>query len=200
MSAATANVPKNLVPDWLLDRFDALYRQPHHEASSYYGPINMMLTTFFPSTMRFVVRTPARLRDPLAPGRSSSDPYDQIIGTSDKDGNPDFLVCIRTSTYGADVPFLIYVVKRDHDDDEEVAFQLQMERYIQWARRYQIQVSPWARIDVIAVLVMGAKSQVYSLSPDADFINTSPYEDTTSNYIFEILRYLRDTYASGFLE
>ena len=43
-----------------------------------------------------------------------------------------------------------------------------------------MQVSPWPRLEVVAVLVMGAKSQVYNLSPDAKFVGTGPCEDTTS--------------------
>lgn len=154
----------------------------------------MMLTTYFPSTMHFLVKPQARLRNPPAPGgRSSSDSYGQIVGTSDKDGNPDFLVSTGTSTVDADVPFLIYEVKRN-DRDEMVA-QLQMERYMQWARNYQIQVSPWARLAVDAVLVMGEKSQVYNLSSDSSFINTGPCVDTTSDYILNMLQDLRVTHC-----
>ena len=145
--------------------------------------------------MRFLVKPQARLQEPPAPGgRSSSDSYGQIVGTSDKDGNPDFLVSTGTSALDADVPFLIYEIKRD--DWDEVASYVQMERYMLWARQYQNQVSPWARIGVFAVLVMGEKSQVYDISPDAKFINTGPCKDTTGNHILDLLRDLRDAHSS----
>ena len=169
----------NLVPGWVADRFNTLYRQPY-DASSYRDVINAMLTSLFPTTKRFIVKT--------QPLRSIS------MGHSNADGNFDFVVCIRTPTLDADVPFLLYVVKRD--DEDEASSQVYMERYVHWARRYQSRVSPWARIGVMAVLVMGARSQVYNLSPDADFVSPSHNVDTTSNYIFEILRSLYDAHAS----
>lgn len=169
----------NLVPGWLLDRFNTLYRQPY-DASSYRDVINTMLTNFFPTTMRFLVK-PLPLRS-ISAGHSSN-----------TDGNFDFVVCIRTPTLDADVPFLLYVIKRD--DEDEFSSQMYMERYVQWARRYQSRVSPWSRIEVVAVLVMGARSQVYNLSPDANHISSSLSVDTTSNYILEVLQNIRNTHG-----
>lgn len=171
----------NLVPGWLLDRFNTLYRQPY-DISSYRDVINTMLTALFPTTKRFIVK-PLPIRE-LSQGRSTN-----------TDGNLDFLVCIRTPTLHADVPFLIYAMKRDNED--EAVSQMYMERYIQWARRYQGRVSPWTRIEVVGVMVMGARSQVYNLAPDADFISSSRNVDTASNQIFEILRDLHDFHASS---
>lgn len=188
-----ANVPVT-IPNWLLGRFDSLYQKPPHYEASYYGPINMMLTTFFPSAKRFLVKPQARLRNPPAPGgRTSSDSYGQIVGTSDKDGNPDFLVSTGTSALDSDVPFLIYEIKRD--DEDEFLSAIQMERYMLWAREYQRQVSPWARIGVYAVLVIGTKSIVYDISPDSEFINTGAYRDTTGREMLNMLQDLRDRHG-----
>lgn len=187
------NVPVN-VPNWLLGRFDSLYLHPPHYEASYYGPINMLMTTFFPSARHFLVKPQARLRDPPTPGgRSSNDSYGQTVGISDRDGNPDFLVCKGSSALDADVPFLIYEIKRHEDDD--VASSVQMERYMDWARRYQNQVAQGQRIGVYAVLVIGAKSVVYHLAPDAPFINSGPYQDTTGHQVFDTLHVLRVLYS-----
>ena len=183
-----ANVPVD-IPNWLLNRFDALYLQPPHYEASYYGPINMLLTTFFTSQKGFLVKPQARLRDPPSPGgRTSSDSYGQTVGTSDKDGNPDFLVSTATSMLHCDVPFLIYEIKRD--DQDEILASRQMDRYINWAREYQRHVSPWARVGVYAVLVLGSKSIVYDLSPNSNFINAEPYLDTTGPQILNMLNNL----------
>ena len=71
---------------------------------------------------------------------------------------------LSTFNFDVDVPFLIYVVKRS---DEDEAIPVADGEYIQKARCYQILVSPWARIKVIAVLpvVIGTKSIVYDISP-----------------------------------
>lgn len=171
----------NLVPGWLLDRFNTLYRQPYYEASSYYALINTMLTTIYPTTMRFLVKPLPRL------------PYSPLLQVRTSD-NDDFLVCIRTSSLGADVPILIYVVKRE-DEVGVTSPQMQVERYMHWARQYQNQVAPWARIGVYGVFVMGPKSQVFSLSPDADFIDAGPNYDTTGNQLLSMLQDLRNKHG-----
>ena len=71
----------------------------------------MMLTTFFPSTKHFLVKPQAWLQDPPEPGgHRSNDSYGQIVGTSNKNANPNFLVITGTSML--DVPFLIYEIKK----------------------------------------------------------------------------------------
>ena len=54
--------PPVVVPDCLLHRFDALYAMPPRHKASYYGPFNMLLTTFFPATMHFLVKPQARIQ------------------------------------------------------------------------------------------------------------------------------------------
>lgn len=187
--------PPVVVPDWLLDRFDALYAMPPHYEASYYGPVNMLLTTFFPATMRFLVKPQARIREPPVPGgRTSNDSYGQTVGTSDKDGNPDFLVSTGTAALDSDVPFLIYEVKPGEED--EIESQVQMERYMQWARQYQRQVAAWAPAEVFAVLVLGARSQIYELHADAIFTSTEPRYGTTSETIQNLLQTLRTSRGS----
>ncbi|KAF8587969.1 hypothetical protein K439DRAFT_1285173, partial [Ramaria rubella] len=107
--------------------------------ASWYGPLNMLLTTYFPASKGFNVKPQARLRQPSADPRerTSIDSYGQTVGTYDDDSNPDFLVSIGTSSLHADTPLLIYEVKREGMDEGEAT--LQLDRYIEWAKQYQRQ-------------------------------------------------------------
>ena len=92
------------VPDWLLARFDAIYKEPAHYEASYYGPINMLLTCYFSAADGFMVKPQARLRDPPTPGACTSiDSFGQDVGTHATDGNPDFLVSTGSAQLHSDV-------------------------------------------------------------------------------------------------
>jgi len=89
------------LPNWLLRRFNAVYHEPPHYESSYYGPINMLLTTYFPAMDGYLVKPQARLRQPPSPGaRTSIDSTGQIVDTRSDDGNPDSLVSKGSPTRG----------------------------------------------------------------------------------------------------
>ena len=193
--STSRQVPNPVIPSWLLDRFTALYLNPPHYEASYYGPANMLLTSYFPATLQFLVKPQARLREPPQPAeRHSVDSYGQPVGTSNKDGNPDFLVSKGTSALDGDIPFLIYELKRGEESEGEAM--LQMERYIRWARRYQMQLSSPSELRIYALLVLGGQTQIYNMDPDATFIHTGPRVGTTDDLILGLFHSLRSTHGT----
>jgi hypothetical protein len=76
-------------------------------------------------------------------------------------------------------------------EEDEIESQVQMERYMQWARQYQRQVAAWAPAEIFAVLVLGAQSQIYELHADGIFTSTEPRYGTTSETIQNLLQALR---------
>jgi len=180
------------VPNWLLHRFKAVYHEPPHYESSYYGPINMLLTTYFPAVDGYLVKPQARLRQPPSPGaRTSIDSTGQKVGTRSDDGNPDFLVSKGSPTLDADVPLLIYEVKRHDVGDAEAAHQI--DRYIEWGMQYLSQLgSPMGRMR--AVLVIGSKSKLFMLEwgPQSQAVHGVHDLDTTGEEILAILQNIRD--------
>ncbi|KAH7904206.1 hypothetical protein BJ138DRAFT_984546, partial [Hygrophoropsis aurantiaca] len=103
--------------------------------NSWYGPVNMMLTTYFPASQHFMVKPQARLRQPPAPGaRTSTDSYRQTVGTSNTDKVPDFLACIGGREPDGDIPFLILEVKKE--DAPPGASNAQIMDYTEWVRHY----------------------------------------------------------------
>jgi hypothetical protein len=107
---------------WLLHQFNAIYKEPPHYESSYYGLINMLLTTYFSAAGGYLVKPQARLRQPPLPGaRTSTDFNNQIVSTHSNNGNPDFLVSKGSPTLNTDIPLLIYEVKQHDVGDMESA-------------------------------------------------------------------------------
>jgi hypothetical protein len=194
--SATPQIPPAVIPLWLLARLHALFGDPPHYEASFYGPTNMFLTTFFPASLQFIVKPQARLRDPPEPGeRPSFDSYGQQVGTSDKDGNPDFLVSKGMSKLQGDVPFLIYENKRD--GEAGVNAQIQIDRYMQWAREYQRQAqSSITGLQIYALLVSGADTQIYLLDPDTTYIHASPLTGTVDSAVQALLENLRQTHGN----
>jgi hypothetical protein len=180
------------LPNWLLRRFNAVYHEPPHYESSYYGPINMLLTTYFPAMDGYLVKPQARLRQPPSPGaRTSIDSTGQTVGTRSDDGNPDFLVSKGSPTLDADVPLLIYEVKRHDVGDAEAAHQI--DRYIEWGMQYLNHLgSPMGRMR--AVLVIGSKSKLFMLDwgPQSQAVHAEYDLDTTGDEILAILQNIRD--------
>lgn len=90
------------VPEWLVKRFAAIYAKPPHYEASYYGPINMFLTVYFPAGDHYLVKPQARLRQPSSPGeRVSIDSNGQEVGT-------EMTMGTRTSSLAWEVPnFLV---------------------------------------------------------------------------------------------
>jgi hypothetical protein len=193
--SASRQIPRPVIPSWLLDRFKALYLNPPHYEASYYGPANMLLTTYFPASLQFLVKPQARLREPPQPAeRHSFDSYGQPVGTSNKDGNPDFLVSRGTSALDGDIPFLIYELKRD--DVSEGEAMAQMERYIHWARRYQLQLVSPSELHIYALLVFGEQTQIFGMDPDATFTHTGPRVGTTDDTILTLFHSLRSSHGT----
>ncbi|KIM72815.1 hypothetical protein PILCRDRAFT_15794 [Piloderma croceum F 1598] len=179
------------VPEWLLKRFAAVYAKPPHYEASYYGPINMFLTVYFPAGYHYLVKPQARLRQPSSPGeRVSIDSNGQEVGTRNDDGNPDFLVSIGSSELSNDVPLLIYEVKREDSGDTEAA--QQMDRYINWAMQYLSVLLPHASRKIWAVLVTGSKSDIYMMEQGSSIIKITYGLDTTGTQIRGILQHIRD--------
>jgi hypothetical protein len=179
------------VPEWLLKRFAAVYAKPPHYEASYYGPINMFLTVYFPAGDHYLVKPQARLRQPSSPGeRVSIDSNGQEVGTRNDDGNPDFLVSIGSSELSNDVPLLIYEVKREDSGDTEAA--QQMDRYINWAMQYLSVLLPHASRKIWAVLVTGSKSDVYMMEQGSSIIKITYGLDTTGTQIRGILQRIRE--------
>jgi len=180
-----------IIPQWLLDRFKAIYTNAPHYEASYYGPMNSLLTVYFPAADGFMVKPQARLRQAPTPGaRTSIDSQGQRVGTFDTDGNPDFLVGIGSAKLHCDIPLLIYELKKEGESFADVA--PQMDEYITWAKDYQEQVIGTRR-PIWAVLMIGSKSYTYHLNPISGYIT---YEDigvsTTGPEVIEVLRQARE--------
>ena len=179
------------VPDWLLARFDAIYKEPAHYEASYYGPINMLLTCYFSAADGFMVKPQARLRDPPTPGaRTSIDSFGQDVGTHATDGNPDFLVSTGSAQLHSDVPLLIWEVKKPEVSDEDAA--KQVDRYIEWAKRYQRNLAPEMKAVIWAMLVFGSKCRVFRLDPHSEFVYFHDGEQTTGDNVRQLLQSIRD--------
>jgi hypothetical protein len=183
------NVPVT-IPPWLLARFNAIYTNPPHYEASYYGPVNSLLTVYFPAADGFMVKPQARLRQPPTPGgRTSIDSQGQKVGTFDDDGNPDFLVNIGSAQLHHDIPLLIYELKKHGESFADAVAQI--DRYVMWAKDYQRQVTGIKR-PIWAVLMIGSESHTYYLDPTSEHINFSNVAiNTTGPEIMEILREIR---------
>jgi hypothetical protein len=179
-----------VVPNWLEGRFASLSGQSPHYEASYYGPINMLLTTYFPAADGFNVKPQPRLRSLVANQgqRISIDSYGGSVGTSSDDPIPDFLVSIGSSKLGKDVPILIYEVKRS--DEEETEAGIQMDRYIHWAGNYQSTLV--GAITIIAVLVLGKESIICELDADARQVNFLDRAPTCGLDAQRVLQRVRD--------
>jgi hypothetical protein len=181
---------------WLLGRFNEIRTHPPHYESSYYGPINMLLTTYFPARDGFIVKPQTRLRwGPGPQGRTSTDSYGQSVGISNEDINPDFLVSIGTPRADSDVPLLIVEVKREGEDFGEAA--LQIDRYCNWARRYQQNIAAWGgKADVAALLVMGSSCWVFEMVHNS-FSHTRQPSGIISAPILSLLQDIHDMYCNS---
>jgi hypothetical protein len=178
-----------VIPDWLQGRFDSLSVQSPHYEASYYGPINMLLTTYFPATDGFNVKPQPRLRTLVASQgqRVSIDSYGGSVGTASDDPIPDFLVSIGSSKLGKDIPILIYEVKRS--DEEEAEAGIQMDRYIHWARNYQKNLV--GAVTIVAVLVLGNESITCELDADArqvTFLGRAPTSGLDAQHVLQCVR------------
>lgn len=125
------------LPGWLQTRLSEVFRNPIHYEASHYGPINALLSTYFPPDRNFLVKPQARLRredDPSVATRQSTDSYGQAVGTHNDDRLPDFLVCLGSALLHADIPLLLFEVKLQHITEAECAEQL--DGYSLWARQY----------------------------------------------------------------
>jgi hypothetical protein len=105
--------------DRLLARFEAIYKDPAHYEASYYGPIDMLLTCYFPAVDGFMVKPQARAgsgrtRRLLQPG----------CGQPCTDGNPDFLISTGSAQLHSDVPLLTWEVKKLGVSDVDAAKQM----------------------------------------------------------------------------
>jgi hypothetical protein len=178
------------IPPWLLARFNAIYTDPPHYEASYYGPVNSLLTVYFPAADGFMVKPQARLwQSPTPGGCTSIDSQGQQVGTFDDDGNPDFLVNIGSTHLHRDIPLLIYELKKHGESFSDAVAQI--DRYIMWAKDYQRQVAGIKR-PIWAVLMIGSKSHTYYLDPASEHINFSNVAiNTTGPEIIEILRQIR---------
>jgi|ERR1700691_4585346 hypothetical protein len=177
------------VPQWLLARFNAIYKDPPHYEASYYGPVNALLTAYFPPVDGFLVKPQTRLRQPPAPGgRTSTDSQGQQVGTFDNDGNPDFLVSIGSAQLHHDIPLLICELKKEEYSTTIAG--AQMDRYVVWAKEYQRQIAQHR--DVWAVLVIGSESYTYFLPANStDIIAYDVLVNTTGPEIMMLLQSIR---------
>ena len=186
-------LPRVRTPEWLLGRFEALYKDPPHYEASYYGPINGLLTVHFPVADGFLVTPQARLRQPpKGEGRTSIDSVGQVVGTFDDDGSPDFVVSYGSAELHQDVPLLIYEVKNEDTSFESTA--AQMDRYIAWGKEYQGQAQGAER-EIWGVLVIGSKSNIFYLDPKS--LKQVKYSEfglnTMGTHIMELLQTVRES-------
>ncbi|KAG1778127.1 hypothetical protein EV702DRAFT_924024, partial [Suillus placidus] len=118
---------------WLLQCLRALQASPPHYEASWYSPINMMLTTYFPVDCNFIIKPqPCLHQDPDAGGHISINSYGQVVGSFSDDEIPNFIVSSAGSELDHDVPFLIFKVKRDDGQLVSHAYR-QIEQYTVWA-------------------------------------------------------------------
>jgi len=164
------------IPGWLLERFNANFEEDPHYEASYYGPINMLLTSYFPATNNFIVKPQARLQMLAPPGvQGSRDSYGRNVIALAVDHQPDFVVCKvlekRGQVPAVDVPLLILEAKRGVRPSG--SSEAQIERYMDWARGYQVGTAQSGqgqggqrqiKVDYLyAVLVKGGECEVYLL-------------------------------------
>ncbi|KAG2129456.1 hypothetical protein DEU56DRAFT_718042, partial [Suillus clintonianus] len=97
-----------------------------------YGPINMMLTTYFTADHNFIVKKqPHHYQAIDAGGCISMDSYGQVVGLFLDDEIPNFVVSNVGSELDHDVLFLIFKVKRKNS--QLVCYvSKQIEQYISW--------------------------------------------------------------------
>ncbi|KAF8172498.1 hypothetical protein BJ912DRAFT_1047220 [Pholiota molesta] len=164
VNAPAANPPLVTIPLWLQQRIQSLNKKPIHYEASFYGPIGMFLHCYFPADEGFMIKPQCRLREAPEPGqRTSVDSYDQTVGTSDRDDNPDFLVSTASGNLHGDIPIIIYEIKRNNRS--YAADYRQIERYIKWARTYQAAAGPQNIVKILAVLVLGGNCETFELKP-----------------------------------
>jgi hypothetical protein len=168
-----------ILPTWLHQRFQAMYDNPPHYEASYYGPITMLLTTYFPAHHEFLVKPQPRLRrsPSVANSTTSLDSYGQTVSTHNDDDIPDFLVCLGSTLVDADVPFLLCEVKREANIAQDSPHQL--DRYIGWMRLAQLSV---ANIQVHVIVIHGSITELYSMD-QSGFIVYSLYETTGTEFL-----------------
>lgn len=128
------------VPAWLSARLYNLAHQRVHYESSFGGAHNGFLNCYFPVSHGYMVKPIPRLRTPVDPtvafsGRNSVDSYGAEVQTSPRDDIPDFLVCKATASLHADIPFLIWELKRDSRAASSTS--TQMARYEEWLFYHQ---------------------------------------------------------------
>jgi hypothetical protein len=185
------------VPDWLLERFSNMHaHSPHYEAS-FYGPITMLLTTYFPAKAQFMVKPQPRLRRSPEPlGRTSIDSYSQSVGTHDDDLTPDFLVSVGTSDLHSDVPLIIIEVKREGEEFSSAFAQL--DRYCGWIKTYQERMAPWGAGSVAAaILVIGTECWMVQMVEESDVVNVTRIHGTgiTDISMLTIFQRFRDGFV-----
>ncbi|KAF9232552.1 hypothetical protein BU15DRAFT_30429, partial [Melanogaster broomeanus] len=120
---------------WVDLRFENLMSPHTRYESSWYGPINILLNTYFPASDHFMVKPQARLHRQVEGDepRTSVDSYGVPVQRRNNDDFPDFLVCSADSALHTDIPFLILEAKRDALQQGRG----QPDRYLDWASKYQ---------------------------------------------------------------
>ncbi|KAL0957398.1 hypothetical protein HGRIS_001199 [Hohenbuehelia grisea] len=136
----SASFGRDPVPTWINERLQRIEESGTHYEASLRGPHNAILNSYFPASQNFLVKTEARLRqpvtvdDPEQPGeRVSIDSNGQQVHTRSDDGVPDFVVSYATSDPRGDVPWLIWELKRHSGSTEH---NVQVDRYHAWARAF----------------------------------------------------------------
>lgn len=191
-------LPAVRVPSWVTKRLEALFKEPPHFKTSYYGPLNMLLVEYFPSIWGFMVKPQARLREPADPSipnqRTSIDSYGEPAVSTNNFDNPDFLVTVGHPTLDADIPLLIVEIKRECITDNTAAYQ--MDRYCIWANNYIRRRIPQQQLQIPAILVKGSKCTIFHMKGDVINLKADDIDiDTLDNKVIELFETIRRSNA-----
>ncbi|KAG2123468.1 hypothetical protein DEU56DRAFT_760026 [Suillus clintonianus] len=183
-----------VIEPWLISRIQNLIAQEVHYENSWYGPINTLLSTYFPVYEGFLVKPQARLRtrtDSTHSSTSSVDSSDQPVQTRSDGTFPGFIVARGFPELHEDIPFLILEAKNLDEGPGVTA--IQKDKYIRWAAHYQELVTKRGHQvgNFWVILMTKTHCEVWNVDESGMFVNASVYHSIISQDVLDLLHTIR---------
>src|SRR5258707_7469287 len=198
-----ANAPPNLpIPDWLAARLQSAGGQlsPRYEASLY-GPINCLLTWYFPITQQFMIKPQGKIRPQYSSDivddedlvRVSLDSYGGEVLSRDESGGeqsvkiPDFTVVKATASLHNDR--VLMIVEAKHPDMSLDAAKGQMAEYFgSLVDKHRFSDGGPLFDHLEGLLVLGSTVLLAHLPTPGGQVAFSPPFDITDNIVHNFIR------------
>lgn len=175
-------------PQWVYARLEATAAKARYE-TSYYGPMNSWLVSYFTVVNGFMIKPQPKIRPPFTPegedARVSIDSYENEVrprelgGRETKLRSPDFIIVRATDNIAKDRMILIIEIKLGR-----IPLQLAMEQLMDYllSMRKKIRLKPSHPLfnrDIRGMLVIGYQVRIISLNVDGSqgFAGPYPFRD-----------------------